>query len=251
MTINGHHVLLDEGSDDDESRSASQPKLTEGENEAVKGYTGQWFHSMSDYARSGGKVPEYVGKKNVAGLKQKVADLQSAVDKSTLGKMTLYRAVDPSAFGVQPGTEDEFTTEPGTGLKQFTGLHDSSAAYDFSKTAGTTFTDNGFVSTTTSKSEAGEFDLMTIGKTTAVAQINIPDGTHGLVVTKDQTNYPIEREVILQRGLTYHVDSVEKVPVFASVRGLGQPSITIGNPGERGSRYRTVDLLHVSVAPSE
>jgi ADP-ribosyltransferase exoenzyme len=78
-------------------------------------------------------------------------------------------------------------------------------AWNNTDVTGLTFTDRGFVSTTTNPAQIASGRNFQTGSNGAFMRIVLPQGTSALAIGKNETSPFSEKEIILDRGLTYRV----------------------------------------------
>lgn len=161
--------------------------LTKNEKNAITIYKADGYDRINAFLR--GTKPTLgieFGHNRYGPIETYVKDLDAIMQKSKLASDTVVyrglsaRALDPNFQSLGRG---DFRAE--------------NKSFDWMKTEGMTFKDKGFVSTSTDELIAGQYSDI-------VAEIHAPAGTHAFTFA-DQN----EHEILLDRGLSFHIDSVE------------------------------------------
>ncbi len=130
-----------------------------------------------------------------ASEKARLSLMDKAMEKSELPKdQTLYRSVDASAVF------DKSTLQ-----KIRWGEY---ADDDLQDVVGKTITDKGFLSTTKDKEIAFEWGDFTGSESPIVLELDTPKGTHGIDLRKFDIEGEEQKEILLDRGLSYEIKSV-------------------------------------------
>jgi len=172
--------------------------LTKEQTSAIKSYTGFGYGPINAALRGTDEprvlVPEE--QKSADTWKQMGDAIHSAMQPTTANQ-TVYRGISADIF---------------SGGQR--------AGYDWSKAVGMTITDKGFPSTTTDEAKGIEWDFKG-----AIAVIDVPKGTSALSITPKLASNPDldEKELLLDRGLTFHVTSVDVSKVATDT-----PAMTLG-----------------------
>ena len=154
------------------------------------------------------------------GEKELIKDLDKAIDKEIVSQDKLYRSVDASVvFGNLNDNDYE-------NLEDF--IINGADAFDkgaysqsllrrsqmlLNNTINKTITDKGYLSTTTSKKIATEFQYFTGAEHPLVMELEIPkDNVHGFPVYKyfEMEDDP-QKEILLERGLTMKITNISFV----------------------------------------
>ena len=128
--------------------------------------------------------------------KKRLSLMDSAMKKSELSKRrVLYRSVDASAVFNQDSLRkirwDEYSDE------------------DLQGFVGKTITDKGFMSTTTDKEIAFGWGGFTGSESPIVIEFDVPSGTHGIDLRKFDVEGEEQKEILLDRGLSYEITKIE------------------------------------------
>ena len=128
--------------------------------------------------------------------KKRLSLMDSAMKKSELSKRrVLYRSVDASAVFNQDSLRkirlDEYTDD------------------DLQGFVGKTITDKGFMSTTTDKEIAFGWGDFTGSESPIVIEFDVPSGTHGIDLRKFDVEGKEQKEILLDRGLSYEITKIE------------------------------------------
>lgn len=180
-------------------------KYTEDEKDGVEWYVsgeGQWINQYLRGSGDFGELSEYE--------KEQLDAITKATEKKTVDDKVLYRAVDAQAvFGKMSDSD-------------FDNLKSAVIYGDKSKSAqamlnnaqskiGKEITEKGFMSTTRDPEIAYSWDGYTGSTKDIVLELHLPDGIHGFDVEKMfEVSEEQQREVLLERNLTYKVEKVEK-----------------------------------------
>jgi hypothetical protein len=120
--------------------------------------------------------------------------------------MKLYRGLDENAASVLTGL-----TPSGSDASS---LSDAEVGASLGRMVGAEFTDQGLVSTSTDQSVAGTRTAYG-GSGHVVLAIDVPAGTRAIEVNTvtRSIGYAAEKEILLQPGLTFRIDSIEALTV--------------------------------------
>jgi hypothetical protein len=127
--------------------------------------------------------------------RKRLSLIDSAMGKSELPKdQVLYRSVDASAVFDKDALKKirwgEYSDE------------------DLQGFVGKTITDKGFMSTTTDKEIAFGWGDFTGSESPIVLQLDTPSGTHGIDLRKFDIEGEEQKEILLDRGLSYEITSI-------------------------------------------
>jgi hypothetical protein len=127
--------------------------------------------------------------------RKRLSLIDSAMGKSELPKdQVLYRSVDASAVFDKDALKKirwgEYSDE------------------DLQGFVGKTITDKGFMSTTTNKEIAFGWGDFTGSESPIVLQLDTPSGTHGIDLRKFDIEGEEQKEILLDRGLSYEITSI-------------------------------------------
>lgn len=180
-------------------------KYTEAEKDSVEWYVsgdGQWINQYLRGSSDFGELSEYE--------KEQLDAITKATEKKTVDDKVLYRAVDAQAvFGKMSDIDFE-------NLKSAVIYDDKSKSAqamlnNAQSKIGKEITEKGFMSTTRDPEIAYSWDGYTGSTKDIVLELHLPDGIHGFDVEKMfEVSEEQQREVLLERNLTYKVEKVEK-----------------------------------------
>ena len=127
--------------------------------------------------------------------KKRLSLIDSAMKKSELLKeQILYRSVDASAVFDKDALKKIRWGEYGD--------------EDLQGFVGKTITDKGFMSTTTDKEIAFDWGDFTGSESPIVLQLDTPSGTHGIDLRRFDVEGEEQKEILLDRGLSYEITSI-------------------------------------------
>ena len=173
-------------------KTQPQEKITQDEWDVLEDYVSGNGMDINNFLRQRNGLS--IGDMN-ASEKSRLSLMDEAMSKSELPKdQTLYRNVDASAVF------DKSTLQ-----KIRWGEYSED---DLQEVVGKTITDKGFMSTTKDKEIAFGWGDFTGSETPIVVEFETPKGTHGIDLGRFDIEGDEQKEILLDRGLSYDIKSV-------------------------------------------
>ena len=189
--------ITDQWRDESKFENAEDNDLTEEQKEALEYYVsgeGMW---VNDYLRERGDYGEISDDE-----KSLIRSMEKATEKDKVEADTLYRSVDASAvFGRMSQSEYDdliYATSHGASTQREEAILEKAKS-----SIGKPITDNGFLSTTTDKDVAYSWGDFTGSEKPIVLKFDVQDGVRGVDLGFLDVEGEEQREILLQRGLTY------------------------------------------------
>lgn len=186
-----------------EENQVTQPKLHTPKTQPREKITQDEWDVLEDYVSGNGMdINNFLRQRNGLSIgdmnaseKARLSLMDKAVSKSELSKdQTLYRNVDASAVfdksTLQKIRRNEYSED------------------DLQEVVGKTITDKGFMSTTKDKEIAFGWGDFTGSETPIVLEFETPKGTHGIDLKRFDIEGDEQKEILLDRGLSYDIKSV-------------------------------------------
>lgn len=190
---------------DKQEENKTEVSYTKDEENSVEWYVsgeGQWINQYLRNPAEFGELSEYE--------KEQLQLLDSATQKQEITDNKLYRAVDAQAvFGKM--SDMDFDNLKGAVIYGDKSRMSQAALEKAQRMLGKEVTEKGFMSTTRDMDIAAEWNGYTGSTKDIMLVMKVPDGIHGFDVEKRfEVEGEEQREVLLQRGLAYKVNSIGK-----------------------------------------